>query len=131
MTFAMDDVNDTLVLRLSHPARSSSATVFPNSPDALLAALRNGDPELIGESEEVRIPLDAVGLDLNATSNPAACAEVFGLLMDVVYNVLLGIEPAATGVGSHHQPKTNRPLCERQKGLYGHTKAVFSGTFIG
>jgi len=114
------------VLRLSHPSRSSNAAEFPNSPDALLDALRNGDPQFLGESQDLRIPLDRVGLDASTSKNPAACAEVFGLLMNVVYEVLLGIEQDTTGSGSHRQAKASRPFCERPNGLFGQTKAVFS-----
>ena len=122
-TTAMDDVHNTLVLRLSQPTRSGDPTAFPTSPDDLLDALNNGAPSF--ETHDVTIKLDEYNLDRNAMGNPAACAEVFGSIMDVIYRVLLGIEPAQSE-GDHRESKTSVPLAERPRGMFGQTRAVFS-----
>lgn len=123
-TTSMDDVHNTLTLRLSHPALSSDPTQFPNSPEALLAALKDGANSMTAPNEVV-IPLDECGLDRNAMSNPVACAEVFAAMMDTVYSVLLGVDKAQSD-GAHGETKTSRPLCERKRGMFGQTRCVFS-----
>jgi len=115
----MDDAHSTLVIRLSNV--STNADTFPASPDLLLDALRSGSAGL-GQADEIRIPLSELGLQNSVCGNPVACANVFALLIDNVFNVLLGIPPATN---NHHEYKKTKPVCSRKKGMFGTTTAAF------
>jgi hypothetical protein len=106
-----------LVIRISHPG--TNAPEFPSNPEVMLDALRSGSPGL-AKHEEITIDLTELGLNESITSNPVACAEIFSLLMDNVFTVLLGIEPA---VRLHREDKKTVPLCGRKKGIFGRTTA--------
>jgi hypothetical protein len=122
-TFAMDDTKNTIVLRLSSPCRNGDAAAFPTTEAGLLHALREGHESLKVDGE-VTIDLSKSGLNSILSKNPVAAAQVFQALMDNVYRVLLGVDPAS--VKDHQESKTNVPLGARPKGIFGHTKAVFS-----
>ena len=123
LTFAMDDTKNTIVLRLSSPCRNGDPAAFPTTEAGLLHALREGHESLKVDGE-VSIDLTKGGLNSILSKNPVAAAQVFQALMDNVYRILLGVDPAS--VKDHHESKKNVPLGVRPKGIFGHTKAVFS-----
>jgi len=87
----MDDVHNTIAMRLSNVQRTNDKDTFPRKPDDLLAALRRHDSSFPNTQETV-MSLTEFGLNNAVINNPVACAEVFALMLDNVYEALLGTD---------------------------------------
>lgn len=95
-TFAPDDVNTPLVVRMAIPSKGNEA--FPARADAtvdgktrsLADALANGDASFL------EFPLNNRALRQRLVENPAAAAEVFRIVVMNVFSVLMGVADTAT-----------------------------------
>lgn len=111
LTIAQDAPHNCLVIRFSHP--SGNNFKFPAQGDSFLESLQNGDTLY-----EEKIPIDNNHLMELANNNPTAEAEVFQLLIDTIYEVLLGIP-------RKENYRKSSPLSKHSEGIFGKVLAAF------
>lgn len=85
MHFSPDDINGVLNLRLAFPSTDNS--VFPANDDGFMEAARERN------SSFHNIKINTSALKGFLASSPVNAAEVFRLLTNVVYTILLGTPP--------------------------------------
>ena len=102
MTFAMDDVNSTNVVRMS--LRSTDNVEFPTlAPATALDALKNG--RLLGEG---KVDCSYSGLAKLANENPVAVALEYKKIVMNVMETLVGIKPETATTKSFYRGWSNR-----------------------
>ena len=111
LTVAPDAMHNGLVIRLSHANGANSD--FPAVGGPFMDALQNGAVIF-----EENIPIAHSNLYTLANDNPTAEAEVFQLLVDVIYEVLLGFKR------KQYYRKTT-PYSTRTKGIFSKVFAAF------
>jgi len=102
MTFAMDDVNSTNVVRMS--LRSTDNVDFPTlAPATALDALKHGT--LLGEGN---VDCSYAGLAKLANENPVAVALEYKKIVMNVMEMLVGVKPETATTKSFYRGWSNR-----------------------
>ena len=116
-TLSPDDSQHPLFIRLSFPTTSNTA--FPSvAPDEFFAALHANDSKLF---TTVDIPVDNQELLKMLAQNPVAAARVFKLVMEAVFEELIGITPTYMYKGG--VPGLNM---RDREGLFGFARALYA-----
>ena len=117
MTFSMDDAHTCLTLRLSYPSmqreNAPANTTFPATDSGFIDALKNNEPTFMEN-----IPITDSKLIELMNNNPVAAAEYFRMVMDAIYEHLLGIR-------QDRHVKRTVPLGARLAGIFGIMRAVY------
>ncbi|KZR96895.1 Uncharacterized protein APZ42_008517, partial [Daphnia magna] len=109
-TYAPDDVNGTLNIRLSLPQKDNNN--FPADGTGLSEAIQNN----VAVFQE--IPITPHHLRFLLAKGPLAAAEIFRLLTETVFTTLLGTP-------TEHSSKKTVPLPSRSFGVFGVPIASF------
>jgi hypothetical protein len=83
LTVSLDDIHNPLTLRAAFPSKSN--TEFPADPGTFLEALRRGDANYEEQSTSENSMHSLV------SENPVASTMTFKLIMENLFNILIGI----------------------------------------
>ena len=109
-TYAPDDVNGTLNIRLSLPQKDNNN--FPADGTGLSEAIQNSAAAF------QEVPITPHHLRFLLAKGPLAAAEIFRLLTETVFTTLLGTP-------TEHSSKKTVPLPSRKSGVFGVPIASF------
>ena len=109
-TYAPDDVNGILNLRLSLPQKGNSE--FPADGTGFPEAIINNDATFH------QVPIAPHNLRILLARGPVSAAEIFRLLTEAVFSILLGTP-------TEHSSKRTVPLSDRKAGVFGTPVASF------
>ena len=114
MTMSMDDAHTALTLRMSFPSSKQAANLlFPATDSGFSEALFEGQ-DMFTDS----IPITDAKLFERMNQNPVAAAEYFRIVVDAIYDNLLGIR-------QDKHLRRSVLLGLRQKGIFGVLKAFY------
>jgi hypothetical protein len=109
-TYAPDDINGILNLRMAFPQNGNGG--FPADGSGFAEAIRNK------EKDFHTINIAPHHLRIILAKGPVAAAEVFRLLTEAVFEILLGTP-------TDHSTKRTQPLPDRKPGVFGTPIASF------
>jgi hypothetical protein len=110
-TYAPDDINGILNLRMPFPKNGNGG--FPADGSGFAEAIQNK------EKDFHTIKIAPHHLRTILTKGPVAAAEVFRLLTEAVFEILLGTP-------TDHSTKRTQPLPDRKPGVFGTSTASFN-----
>lgn len=103
-TFSADDIHGVLNLRLSLPQKDNFN--FPADGRCFRDALKSS------ADHHWDVPISPSALRKLLSSGPVAAAEVFNLMVNALFTILLGLPP-------DEFKRKSKPLCSRQAGIMG------------
>jgi hypothetical protein len=113
-TFAPDDTNGTLILRMALPLADNFT--FPAKDSGFIDALQKNQHNF------ENVPISQASLRKILASGPVAAAEMFRQTVNNVFSIIMGLQ------ADNSSKKKDIPLCGKQSGAFGLPVAAFGCT---